>query len=57
MFDMKDFPRPIPRSDMSICFYSGKRYPPGHRQQYQLRNEYWIELLVRFVVVLIFEVI
>lgn len=38
------------------CFYQGNRYPPNHTLKYQHREDYWFNLAIKFLIVVIFEV-
>ncbi|XP_060527049.1 anoctamin-3-like isoform X2 [Cylas formicarius] len=39
----------------NLCYYRGKRNPPGHPMEYANRKEYWKELAIKMVAVLVFE--
>lgn len=43
-------------NDIDNCLYQGRRYPPDHRNKYELTGDFWYLLTFRFVIVLAFEV-
>ncbi|XP_018335154.1 anoctamin-3-like [Agrilus planipennis] len=45
---------PIP-TNLTECYYQGKRYPPEHARQYQRREHFWIEYFYKFLVVIVVE--
>lgn len=59
-FSVADYPK-VPEVDAkptnSVCYYSGKRYPPEHPKKYQLTTEYWFEITIKFIFAILFEVI
>lgn len=38
------------------CYYRGDRYPPGHKREYQLKEENWRDLFFSFLLVVTMEV-
>lgn len=43
-------------TNISTCFYPGKRYPPDHPLKYTLTDEHWYTLTIKFLAVVVFEV-
>lgn len=60
-FNLKDFSDPDNSLQDKLkiaksCFYQGHRYPPNHPLKYQHREDYWFNLAIKFLIVVIFEV-
>lgn len=45
-----------PINNSTLCYYKANRYPPYHPQKYQLTPDFWYEIGMRLVCVIIFEV-
>jgi hypothetical protein len=43
-------------TNISVCYYPGKRYPPDHPEKYELTDDHWYNLTIKFLTVVIFEV-
>lgn len=55
MYDARHLQNPGSQS-VKLCYYSGKRYPPNHPNEYSLTTDYWLELAIKFMAVILFEV-
>ncbi|XP_068912483.1 anoctamin-4-like isoform X2 [Tenebrio molitor] len=42
-------------TNISVCYYPGKRYPPDHTEKYELTDDHWYNLTIKFLTVVIFE--
>ena len=43
-------------NNSTICHYTALRYPPDHPRKYELTNEYWFQIGMRLLCVIVFEV-
>ncbi|XP_044261976.1 anoctamin-6-like isoform X1 [Tribolium madens] len=41
--------------NLTVCYYPGRRYPPDHPSKYELTEEHWYILTIRFLAVVVFE--
>ncbi|CAH1381572.1 unnamed protein product [Tenebrio molitor] len=39
----------------TLCYYRASRYPPDHPQKYELTSQYWFEVGMRLLCVILFE--
>lgn len=44
------------KPDIDICYYTGKRNPPDHPKKYELTDDYWYEISLKFLFAVLFEV-
>ncbi|KAK9745689.1 Calcium-activated chloride channel [Popillia japonica] len=42
-------------TNITICYYHGRRYPPDHPKKYSLRDDFFYQLLGQLAFVLVFE--
>ena len=55
VFDLRHYRRNGAYANDTYCHFPGKRYPPGHGEQYNLSIEHYIETTVKFLFVFVFE--
>lgn len=54
--DSDDIAQMILQRNTTLCYYSALRHPPDHPQKYELTNDYWYQIGVRLLCVIVFEV-
>ncbi|KAJ3641473.1 hypothetical protein Zmor_027980 [Zophobas morio] len=56
VYNVSEFPFTYEaRRNVSVCYYPGKRYPPDHPLRYQLTDDHWYTVTVKFLAVVLFE--
>ncbi|XP_064213995.1 anoctamin-5 isoform X3 [Tribolium castaneum] len=56
VFNVSEFLTDFGTADnITYCYYPGKRYPPDHANKYQLTEDHWYTLTIRFLAVVVFE--
>ncbi|XP_063913062.1 anoctamin-3-like [Zophobas morio] len=59
VYDMKDTLKlndvKLRDNNSTICHYTALRYPPDHPRKYELTNEYWFQIGMRLLCVIVFE--